>query len=59
MTLEGSCHCERVKFTVDSCSYADDDERSIQARLGLFRYTLSVHDLPLPCRYEDRRRIQL
>lgn len=23
VTLEGSCHCQRVKFTVDSCTYVD------------------------------------
>ena len=26
ITLEGSCHCQRVKFSVDSCLYIDHEK---------------------------------
>jgi hypothetical protein len=49
VTLEGSCHCQRVKYSVDSCMYISYENILSMKILFDFRYTLSLYDLSLSC----------
>jgi hypothetical protein len=41
VTLEGSCHCQRVKFSVDSCAYANPSRT-------LVNFIVLIIDTPYP-----------